>query len=170
MGYGFGDAARDHHHAFGVAHHDVARIHRNPTAADRHIQVRGVVLDQVGRRRGALAVTGDRQRSNLVAVSQAAVGDDAGHATHHHAGDQDGTCRGGRGVAPAVDHQHMAGWYFLDRFALRVAVVLEHANVVQVFTRRDVAQGVGWAYHLCATRTEQANALQKGVAQAMLEE
>src|SRR6266571_7686608 len=41
------DGCRDHHHALGVADHDVARVDRHAAAADRHLAVDGVVAHEI---------------------------------------------------------------------------------------------------------------------------
>ncbi len=69
-----------HHDAFAVADHDVARIDRHPAAADRHVEVDRVMLDQVGRRRAAALIGREGELGDLRRVAEAAVGDDAGGA------------------------------------------------------------------------------------------
>src|SRR5262245_40027392 len=64
----------------------------------------------------------------------------------------------------------MAARAFLDAFALRMAAILEHAEVVEVLARRNVAQRIGGADHRRCAGIEPVNALDEGVAKAALEQ
>src|SRR3954466_15645805 len=52
----FGHVLGNAHHALFVADHDVARVDRDLGAADRDVDVRGVVLREVGERARALRI------------------------------------------------------------------------------------------------------------------
>src|SRR5262249_10691105 len=80
-------------------------------------------------------------------VAQAAVGDDAGYAALPQPRDQYPAGGGRRRVAAAVDHEDMAGRTFFHALALRMAAVFEHAEVIEVFPCRNVAQRVGRTDH-----------------------
>ena len=147
MGDLLGDVGRDHHHALAVADHDVAREYRHAAAADRHVQVDRMMLDQVGRRRAALAIGREGELRDLGRIPQAPVADHAGGAADHHARHQDAAGRRDARVAAAVHHQHAAGRNVLDGLALRVGAVGEHVERVDVLARRNVAQRVGRSDH-----------------------
>jgi hypothetical protein len=89
-----GDLGRHDDDAVGVADDHVAREHRSAAAADRHIDVDGLVQGQVGRRRRPLVEGRHGHFGDLGAVTKAAVGDDTGHAAHHQAPHQDAAGRG----------------------------------------------------------------------------
>ena len=57
---------------------------------------------------------------------------------------------GGLGLVAAVHHEHVAGRDLLDRRALRVVVVLEDVERVDVLPGRDVAQREGGTRHAVA--------------------
>ena len=65
MGDFLGNPGRDHHHTFAVADADIAREHRHTAAADRHVEVDGVVLDQIGWRRATLTIGREREFRDL---------------------------------------------------------------------------------------------------------
>src|SRR3954468_2994341 len=104
-----GDVRRDYHDTFAVTHQDIAREYGNSAAADRHVEIDGVVLDQVGRCGPALAVGRERESRDLGGVAQATVAHHPGRAADHHAGYQDAACRCHAGVTAAVHHEHAAG-------------------------------------------------------------
>jgi hypothetical protein len=64
----------------------------------------------------------------------------------------------------------MAARTFLDTLALRMAAVLEHAEMVEVLARRNVAQRIGGPDHGRRVRVEAVDALDEGVAEAALEQ
>ena len=53
-----------------------------------------------------------------------------------------------RAILAAVHDEHMAGWTGLDRGALRMRRIAEDVELVQVFTRRDIAQREGLPDHI----------------------
>jgi hypothetical protein len=163
-------AAGNHHHAFGITHHHVARPYGCVAAADGPVDVDRLVQRQVGRCAGPLVVGRDVQSRNLGAVAKAAVGDHAGHAAFHQPGDEDAAGRRGACVLAAVDHEHRAGRAFLHRLALRVTSVVEHGDRVQVLARRHVAQREGRPHHVGQARVQRVHVLDELVAQATLEE
>src|SRR5215467_8879414 len=165
-----GNVLGDHHNALVVADHDVAGIDRHLAAGDRHVEVDGVVFDQVGRRRRRGVIGGKGHARDLGRVAQTAVGDDAGYATLPQPRDQNPAGGGGRRVAAAVDHEDMAGRTFFHPLALGMAAAFEHAQVIEVFPRRNVAQRVGRTDHRRPARIEAMDALDEGVAKAALEQ
>src|SRR6202007_2273039 len=92
-----------------------------------------LVQREVGGGRGAMVVAGDVQLGDLRGVAEAAVGDDAGDAADHQAGEEDAAGGGGAGVLAAVHHQDGAGGAFLDGAALGLGVVAEDGHRVEVF-------------------------------------
>src|SRR5215212_3559197 len=52
-----GNVRWNDNHAFAIADHDIARKNRDAATTDWHVEVGCMVLDQVGRRRAALAVS-----------------------------------------------------------------------------------------------------------------
>ena len=161
---------RDHHHAFAVADHDVARKHRCVAAADRHVDVERLVQRDVGRRRRAVVIGGDGELGDLGRIAEAAVGDHARRAAHHQARHQDRARRCGARVLAAVDDEHGAGRAVLDGLALRMRAILEHADGVEILARRDVAQREGLADHRLGVRIERMHVLDELIAQAALVE
>ena len=71
-------------------------------------------------------------------------------------------------VLAAVDHEHRAGRALLDRLALRMGAVLKHRDRVEVFARRDVAQGERLAHHVAGVRIEGMDVLDELDAQPRL--
>src|SRR6516225_2033357 len=165
-----GDVLGDHRNALVVAHHDVAGIDRHLAARDRHVEVDGVMLDQVGRRRRGGVIGGKGHARDLRRVAQAAVGDEAGCAALPQARDQNPAGGGRRRGAAAVDHEDMAGRAFFHALALRMAAAFEHAQMIEVFPRRNVAQRIGRADHRRPPGVEAMDALDEGVAKATLEQ
>src|SRR5262252_995869 len=64
----------------------------------------------------------------------------------------------------------MAGRAFFHPLALRMAAAFEHAQMIEVFPRRNVAQRVGRADHRRPAGVEAMDALDEGVAKAALEQ
>src|SRR5262249_29781239 len=159
-----------HHTPLVVAAHDVAGIDRHLAAADRPAEADAGVFDQVGGRPRRGVIAGKGHARDLARVAQTAVGDDAGYAALPQPRDQNPAGGGGRRVATAVDHEDMAGWTFFHAPALRVAAAFEHAQVIEVFPRRDVAQRVGRTDHRRPARIEAMDTLDEGVAKAALEQ
>jgi hypothetical protein len=58
----------------------------------------------------------------------------------------------------------MAGRAFFDALALRVAAVLEHAEMIEVFARRNIAQRIRRADHARPAGIETMDAVDEGVA------
>jgi hypothetical protein len=74
-------------------------------------------------------------------------------------------------IAPAVDDEDMAGRAFLDALALRVAAVFEHAEMVEILARRDIAQRIGRADHVRhVAALDAVDAGDESVAEAPLEQ
>ena len=122
----------DDDHAVAVADDDVTGKHGGVAAADRHVDVDGLVQGEVGGGGGALVERGETEGGDLGGVPEAAIGDDSGGATDHEPGDEDVAGRGGAGVAAAVDHHDVARRAFLDGEALGVGGVLEDVDAVEV--------------------------------------
>ena len=169
LGDNIGDVLRDHGDAFAIADEDIAGIDRDLAAGDRDVEVDGVMLDEVGRRRRRRMIGGERQLRDLGRIAEAAVGDDPGCAALPQPRHQDAAGGRGRGIAPAVDDEHVTHRAFLDALALRVAAVLEHAEVID-FLRRDIAHRVGRTDHCRTARIDAMDALDEGVAKAALEQ
>jgi hypothetical protein len=81
--------AGDHHDPLVVAYDHVAGVDGDPAAADRHVQVHCMVVDQVERRTAARAVDREIQGGDGTAVSYRAVGDETCDAPHLQPGRQD---------------------------------------------------------------------------------
>jgi hypothetical protein len=160
----------DHRDALVVADHDVAGIDRHLAAGDRHVEVDGVMLDQVGRRCRRGVIGGKGHARDLRRVAQAAVGDDAGCAALPQPRDQNPAGGGRRRVAAAVDHEDMSGRTFFHALALGMAAAFEYAQMIEVFPRRNVAQRIGRPDHRRPTGIEAMDALDEGVAKAALEQ
>src|SRR5262245_5708848 len=64
----------------------------------------------------------------------------------------------------------MAARAFLDALALRMAAILEHAEVVEVLARRNLAQRIGGPDHGRRVRVQAMDALDESVAEAALEQ
>src|SRR5450631_120840 len=126
--------------ALGIADDDVAGKYRDAAAADRDVEIDGMVDRQVQGRARAGAEYREIHPGDRVTVAQPAVGHHAGYAAHLHAREQNaaGGCRAR--VAPAIHHQHLPMWDDLDRLALRVLRIFEHPDMVEVLARRNVAQ------------------------------
>src|SRR5262245_2408700 len=75
-------------------------------------------------------------------------------------------------IAPvaAVGHENMSGRTFFHPLALGMAAVFEHAEMIEVFPRRNVAQRVGRTDHRRPAGIEAMDALDEGVAKAALEQ
>ena len=133
-------ARRDDHDPFAVADDHVARQHRHPAAADRHVDV----LRVMDRRRHIRALPGgvrrQIERRDRGRVAKGAIGDDAGRAALHDARRQDvAQCRRAR-VAARIDDQHVARPDRLDGDALLVGPIVELTWLLEVLAHRDVAQ------------------------------
>jgi hypothetical protein len=163
--------ARDHSHAIPVANDDVTWIHRNTAATDRNIALHGVMLREVQRRAGAgtehreLCHVADRSR-----IADAAITDQAGDAAHHQTHRKDLARESGACVAAAVDHQHMCFRRDLDCLALRVLRIGEHAHIIDILARGDVAQGESRPNQIARISAEWPHALHECIAQAALEQ
>ena len=169
----FREMARHDHDAVDVADHDVARIHRHAAARDRHVHVHRVMLREIERRARARAEERQADVADRAAVAHAAVRHHARDAAHFQAHREDRSGRCNRAVAATVLHEHAAGRRAFHRLALRMIGVLEHADVIEVFARRDIAQRERRADEVRRTRRrldERRDALQEHVAQAALEE
>ena len=161
---------RNHDDAFVVADDDVAGIDRDAAAADRHVEVDRVVVDEVERRASAGAVDREIHRRDGAAVAHRSVGDEPRRAAHLEARRQDLAARGDAGFAAAVEHQHVPGRHALDGLALRMLGVLEALMLVEVLARRDVAHRERGADQIAAGGLRQPrDALDEDVAKAALE-
>ena len=119
---------------------------------------------------GPLVVGRERELCDLGGIPQAAVGDEAGRAPLHQPGYQNAAGGGGARVLAAVDHEHGAGRALLDRLALGMLAVLEHAHRAQVLARRDEAQRERLPHHRSGARIEGIHVLHVLVAQPLLVE
>ena len=165
------DLGRDDDHPVRVADDNIARKHRCVTTTDRDVDVDRLMQGDVGRRGRPLMITRHIQAGDFRRVAKPAVGDDAGHATHHQPGHQDTARRGRPSVLAAVHDEHGARRALLHRATLRVVVIPEHGHWVQVLTRRHVAQRVSLPHHAAALRSAQrADILDHLVLQATLVE
>ena len=150
---------------------NTARVNGHAAAPDRHVQVDCMVVDQVQGRAATGAVHREVHLADGTAVAHWAVGNQAGRAAHHQAGGEDLPAGRHTRFTAAVDHQHMAGRHAFDAFALRVVGVVEGADLVQVFPRRDVAHGEGGADQVATRWVGQAcDALDEDVAETALEQ
>ena len=114
--------------------------------------------------------TGRSRAAIAGGVAQRAVGDAARHAANGEPGHQDRS-RGSRtAVTPAVHDQHRAGRGALDRVPLRVVVVEEYLQHVDVLASRDVAQREGLADHPAVRHVHRAQSRHEHVAQAAREQ
>ena len=129
-----------------------------------------MVLDQVGRGGRRRVIGGKRQPGDIGRVAEAAIGDYSGDAALPQSRHQDAAGRCGGGIAPAVDHEDMPGRALLDALALRVAAVGEHAEMVEVLARRNIAHRIGRPDHARGVRIDRPHALHEGVAEATLEQ
>ena len=113
------DLGRDDNDAVIVSDDDVARKDRNFAAADRNVDVDGLVQGQVRGGGWPIVIGRNIGFADGCGVPKAAIRHHAGAAALHQAGDEDvaGACR--PCVLAAVHHQHCAGRAILDRFALR---------------------------------------------------
>ncbi len=171
IGDGIGDVRRNDHDAFGIADHDVAGNDRDFAAGDRHIEIDGVMLDQIGRRRRMRMIGREGRCRDLRRVAKAAVGDDAGGTALPQPRQQNVAGRGRGMITPAVDDEDMAGRALLDALALRMVAVFEHAEMVEVLARRDIAQRIGRPDHVRHGAALNAmDAGDEGVAEAALEQ
>ncbi len=161
---------RNDDHALGVPDHDVAWKNRRVAAADRHIDVDGLVQRQIGRRRGTFVIGRNGQPGDLVRVAEAAVRHDARDASHHEPRHEDRAGRGGARVLLAVDDEDGARRAFLDGLALRMGAVTEHLYGIQVLAGRHVAQRERLADHGAGLRVERMHVLDELPAQPALEE
>jgi hypothetical protein len=82
-----------HHNTFGVARQNVAGVHGNPRASDRHLQINGMMQDEIGA--GGDASREDRKLHprDLRRVTHGAVGDERRRAA---------SCEPGGEVCPAL--------------------------------------------------------------------
>src|ERR1700712_5724170 len=135
-----GEVGGDHDHAVAIAEDDVARKHRRVAAADRHVDLDGLMQREIGRGARAMVVCGKTESCDLGRVAKAAIGDDTGAAPLHQPRYQDRA--GGRrtGILAAIHDQHGANWTILDRLALRMGAVAKHLDLVEVLACRHVAQ------------------------------
>src|SRR3954468_8346318 len=163
LGHVAGQVGGDADDPLLVAHHDVARIDGHLGAADRHLEVHGVVLGEVGQRARALGVDRQLQLRDVRRVAQRPVGHQPAGSAHHEPRGQDPAGRGGAAVAAAVHHQDVAPRDGLDRPALRVVVVLVDVERVEVLPGRDVAQRERLAGH--PVRGQRLEAVQERVGQ-----
>jgi hypothetical protein len=129
------------------------------------LQIDGVVPGQVGGGAGAGREHRQGQLAEAGRVAQRAVGDHAGRAAHQQPGGQDVAERRGVGDAAAVDDQHLAGRHLLDGAPLRMVVVLEHRQHVQVLPGRDVAQRERLAGQPAGRRVGRREAVEERAAQ-----
>jgi hypothetical protein len=91
-----------------------------------------VVLGEVRGRRRSGRERRQVQLGEPGAVAHRAVGDEPGHAPAKQAGGEDVAERRRPRPAPGVDDEHRTGRHRLDGLALRVVVVLEDRQRVQV--------------------------------------
>ena len=161
---------RDDDDALGIADHDIAREDRDIAAADRPIDLDGLMQGQVGRGGRAIVIGREGQFRDLVGIAEAAIGDDAGDAALHQARDEDAAGGSRARVLAAIDHHHRPGRAILDRLALRMGAILEDGKLIQILARRDVAEREGLADHGACAGIERADILDELVAQAALEQ
>src|SRR5207245_4450887 len=124
-------------------HDHVARIHRDSAAADGHVEVDRVVVDQVQRRAAARAIDGKVHLGNGPAVAYGSVGDEARGPADLEPRREYLATRGDALFAAAIDHQHMALGHALDALALRMVRIVECTDLIEVLARRDVAHREG---------------------------
>ena len=106
--------------------------------------------------------------ADLGRVPERAVGHEAGGLPRLQPGEEDPAGRGRLGLVAAVHDEHVAGRDLLDRRALRVVVVLEDLERVDVLPRGDVPQREGGTGHPMVR--ERLDALQEDVAQPAREQ
>jgi hypothetical protein len=162
---------RNHDHTFIIADDHIARIDRDPAAADRHVHLDRVVLDQVERRAAARAIDREVHLRDRAAVAHWAVGDESCRAAFLQPRRQDLPAGRDARLAAAIEHEHGSGRRTLDRLALRMIRVFECAQLVEVFARRDIAHRERRSDEVAARRSRQPrHALHADVAESALEE
>ncbi len=125
--------ARDDHNAFSIADQNVTWINGDAPAGDRYVKIKSVMMDQVGRWRGAGTVNRPVHSPDCRCVAQAPVCYHAGNTTNLHAREQYGPSGCGPTIATAVHYQHTSCRYVLHGFSLRVLAILEDAQVIEIF-------------------------------------
>ena len=135
-----GHVRRYHHDPFGVADHDVSRLHHDAAAPDRQAEVGRVMQDRAGRAVRAAGVGREVQRGDRRGITQRAVGHQSGHSALHQPRAQDVPERRGADLAPGVDDEHLIRPDGFHRDPLRVRPVVVFDLEVQVLPGGDVAQ------------------------------
>src|SRR5438067_831443 len=103
-----GKMRRQHDDAFAIADDHVAREYRRVAAADRNVDVDGLVDRQIGRRGRTMVIGRNGELRDLLGVAKAAVRDDARDAALHQPGDEGRACGCGARILPAVDDHDAA--------------------------------------------------------------
>lgn len=161
---------RNDDNAFAVADDNIPREHGDIAAADRHIQVDGVVLDKISRCRRGGVIGREGELRDLGSVAEAAVGHDARDPALEKPGNEDGARGSRRVVFAAIDYEDMPRGALLHTLALGVATILENLQVVEVLASRNVPERVGRPHHSRGIRIDDADARDERVAEAALEE
>ena len=165
-----GQMTRDHDDALFVADQDVARKDRHAGTADRHIDIDRVMDRQANRGRCSGREDREIHAADLGRIAKRAVAHDADRAALHRAGGEDAAAIGCAQIAPAIHHQHLAGSNRFDGLALRMIRILERADDIEIFPRRNAAQGDRLAHEAGGVRIERSDAVQEGIAKSALKE
>ena len=155
---------------FAVADDHVAWKHGHAAATDGYVDIDGMMDGEIERRAAARAEHRKIHRRNCDAVAQSSIGHDSGRAAHLEAADQDASSGSSALIATAVHDQHLAGRYGLNRLALGMLRILEHAHDIQIFSRRNVTQREGLADHRRTGPTHAPHALYEDIAKTALEQ
>ena len=165
-----GEMGGDDDDAVAIPQNDVAWKHRRIAATDGHVDLDRLMQGEIGRRRRAMVIGGNAEPGDLGGVAKTSIGDDAGDAALHQPRHQDRAGRGRARVLAAVHHQHAACRAILDRLALRMGVIPEHVDGVEILARGHVAEREGLTDHGRLVRTEGVHILHHLDAQAALEQ
>ena len=128
---------RDHQHPVPVTDQHVTRIDRDTGTADRHVQVRHVVLRRPRRDRHLRRVGRERQLRQHVPVTQPAVGHDRRRPALPGPGHQHVPTRRRRRRPVGVDHQHLPRLQRLERLPLQRVAAAVRVEPVDVLAHRD---------------------------------
>src|SRR5262249_38375253 len=128
--------------AVAVADNDVARIDGHTAAADRQIQVAGMMHDRARRRGGPPMVGGQAGLENALSVAQSAVGNDPCAAASFEPSNIEITRRCRTRIAARIYDQHVAWRAGLHRLALDIHAC-RGAGAVLVLACWDETQGEG---------------------------
>lgn len=165
-----GEVTRDNDDPFLVADNDVARKNWYPSTSDRHVDIDGVVDDQIEIGRATGGENGKGIQRDLRRVADRAIADQTGSAADAQPGNQDVAAGGATQIAPAIHHQDLAGPDHFDGFALRMVRVAETFQPVQILPHRDIAQRDGFTDEPAMGWVERRQAIEEEITQTALEQ